>query len=306
MKTTLEELLRAASRGEPVSIIHHHPCPDGFASAWCAWTRLGDKASYVPYDHEDPPDPEACRGAWVAMCDCCFRREGMERAAAMAKGMVVLDHHASSAKDCEGIPECSFDMGKSGCGMAWGFFRPGEEPPMLIACVQDRDLESRALAETAAFCAKLDSLPMDFESWDAAAKLSGPALERHLREGAEMLAQFEAQAQAIAAEARPCEFFGKRAYVANAPYRFASRCGAILCARPGCEMALTWSSKDMRSARLSMRSDGASCDVSLIASLLGGGGHPFASGASCPIGQLAELALPSRWPEHWPEAPARA
>lgn len=297
---SLDDLLKRAHDGEKIRIVYHDPCPDGFGAAYCAWTRLGDKAQYVPYNHEAPPTPESLADCHVAMCDCCFKRSDMLNAARLAKTILVLDHHKSSQDQCADLPYCHFDMERSGAGMAWDFFRPGEERPLLINCIEDRDLHTYSLPETGAFCSKLDALPMTFSDWDWAAKLSGRALERFCREGAEMLAQFEAQAQSMAQGATPCLFFGQRAYVLNAPYRFASRTGSILCDRPGCELALMWNSADLRMAKLSLRSKkGGPVDVAEIALRLGGGGHPSASGALVELAKLQEMVEPSDWPHHY-------
>lgn len=300
MIATLDDFLGAAALGEPIRILYHSPCPDGFGAAYCAWTRLGDKATYIPYGHQDAPDPTLFDGAIVAMCDCCYQRLDLLRARAMAKKFLVLDHHKSSMKSCSDVEECVFDMQRSGARMAWDFFRPGASPPALIKHVEDRDLWRHALPGTAAFCSKLGSLPLTFESWDKVALMDEPTLARFMREGSEMFAQFEAQAQSMAESAIPCLFFGRRAYLLNAAYRFASHCGALLLARPGTELAVIWTSRDLRDARVSLRSaDGAICDVSVIASALGGGGHASSSGAVVPLARLSELAELIDWPQRF-------
>lgn len=297
----LETILSAAALGSPIRILYHHPCPDGFSAAYCAWLRLGSRAQYIPYGHDDPPLPEQLAGAHVVMCDCCYQRRDLLRARAMSRELLVLDHHKSSMDQCSDLDFCRFDMLRSGAGMAWDFFHPGLPRPLLIDSVQDRDLGLYALPQTGAFCAKLDSIPADFSSWHAVASLKGARLALFLREGEQMLVQFESQARSIAETALACTFLGRRAYLLNAPYRFASRCGAILCARPGCEMAAIWNSSDLRQAKLSLRSEpGSGCDVALIAVSLGGGGHAVASGATIPLSLLASMAIPTAWDAQGP------
>lgn len=293
----LDDLLAAAQRGDSVKILYHSPCPDGFCAAYCAWTRLGDKAQYVPYDHDRRPDPSVCADAFVVQCDCCYKRPDLLAAIEQARGLVVLDHHKSAMAECGDIPQCAFDLSRSGAGLAWSFFRPGEPPPLLVACVQDRDLHRFDLPQTDDFCAHLDSLPMSFEAWDRAARMDEQESSRFLRQGAEMERQFDAQARAMAASALPCLFFGRRAWLLNAPYRFASRCAALLCDREGSEMAIIWSSRNLSLARLSLRSaDDERCDVSAFAVALGGGGHPSSAGASIELARLKDLAELFDWP----------
>lgn len=294
---TLDLLLAAAQRGDSVKILYHSPCPDGFCAAYCAWTLLGETAQYIPYDHDQRPDPAVCAGAFVVQCDCCYKRADLLLAIGQSKGFIVLDHHKTARADCGDIPQCSFDLTRSGAGMAWDFFHPGEPMPLLVACVQDRDLHLFNRAQTPSFCAHLDILPMDFQTWDQVAHMGIKETETFLAQGLDMLREFDAQARAMVAQALPCLFFGHRAWLLNAPYRFASRCAALLCEQPGSAMAVIWSSRNLSKVRLSLRSANAEhCDVSTIAVELGGGGHPGSSGAFISIDSLTALVEFVDWP----------
>jgi hypothetical protein len=293
----LEKLLLAADRGEPIRVFHHHPCPDGFCAAYCAWTRLGDRAQYVPYDHASPPSPADFAGVHALMCDCCLARVPLAEAQRAALSLDVLDHHQSAADACfDLLPEGSFDMGRSGAAMAWDFFHPGRPRPLMVERIQERDLGLDGDPASRAFCRHLDAIEPSFAAWDRAASLAGSELAAFLELGAAMEVEFASQARAMAASARPAMAFGRRAMVANAPSSFASRIGSLLLADPLCEIALIWNSSDLRVAKLSLRSaPGRGPDVAALAATLGGGGHRHASGAFVPLASLPGLAPTGGW-----------
>ena len=37
-----------------IVVIYHGRCRDGFAAAYAAWKKFGDKASYLPFLYTDP------------------------------------------------------------------------------------------------------------------------------------------------------------------------------------------------------------------------------------------------------------
>jgi oligoribonuclease NrnB/cAMP/cGMP phosphodiesterase (DHH superfamily) len=54
--------------------------------------------------------------------------------------VVVLDHHKTAEKDLKDLSFAKFDMNKSGAMMAWEYFHPEKEVPLMIRYIQDRDL----------------------------------------------------------------------------------------------------------------------------------------------------------------------
>ena len=55
--------------------------------------------------------------------------------------VTLLDHHKSAMEELQGqLPGCYFDMNRSAAAIAWGYFKPLERMPDLLAYVQDRDL----------------------------------------------------------------------------------------------------------------------------------------------------------------------
>lgn len=275
---------------DEVVVLYHGGCPDGFGAAWSAWRALGDRVTLIPYHHGDPIDARI-QGRPTLMFDCAYPRAMAEQAASMASEFFIIDHHRSAFNDCGDLPFARFDMARSGAGLAWDFFHPGQPRPALITHVEDRDLWRFASSDTRAFCSRLDSEPMSLAAWDPIGDLSGPALLAFIREGQLMSRQFEAQCEQLLEGAIPVSFMGARAWALNATKTFASQCGALLCERPGTDLALIWSSPDLQTARLSLRSrPGFNCAE--LAEKLGGGGHPQAAGASVALADLPSLLTP--------------
>lgn len=286
----MAENAKKSGSEEKTLVAFHANCPDGFAAALAARMALGDRAELVPFGYEGESIPDF-RGREAMMIDCCLKREDLIKAQGEAKSLLVLDHHKSAMKECGDLECCRFDMDRSGAGLAWDHFFPGTPRPWLFNHVQDRDLWRFELPDTRAFCQALDALPFSLEAWRDVALMAEGDKEKFLERGRAMLEQFEAQCSLIAKSATLAEFMGHRVWALNATHTFASRCGEMLCERGGADYALIWSSKDLRTAKLSLRSV-APFDVAEVAGALGGGGHAQASGASLPLERLMGMLRP--------------
>ena len=105
-------------KDEPVVVIYHSGCYDGFCAAWIFWRQF-PKAEFVPANYgDDPPD---VRGKSVFVVDFSYPRETLLRMNEESSSLVVLDHHRTAQKDLEGLDFCTFDMTKSGGRLAWEF-----------------------------------------------------------------------------------------------------------------------------------------------------------------------------------------
>ena len=133
-------------------VIYHASCADGFAAAFAAWLKLGDEAIYCPrqYGQTDPlPDYE---GRETYIFDFSFPREDMAAIFAYAKRVTWLDHHKTAFEmwcgkyekgervvQSNGRDDVILDDNKSGAILAWAYFHPGTEVPMLFRHIDDRD-----------------------------------------------------------------------------------------------------------------------------------------------------------------------
>lgn len=262
-------------------VLYHSNCPDGFGAAYSAWRCLGDSSTYVPMNHQDPfPNVD---GKVVACLDICFSRERMEELKRRAKKLVVLDHHITAMEGMEGFEadHIVFDMEHSGAYLSWAFFHPGTETPLLIRCIEDRDLWRWNIPSSGTYLSYIDTLEYDFEVWGEAIDM--PWTEAvHLGRAVSGLKRRQREAAARRASVR--WFDGHKVMVVNLGDKtlVSATCNEL--ARDGrCDgIAIAWNyNHDENESRCSIRGIG-DVDVRKIAEEHGGGGHKLAAGFSVP------------------------
>lgn len=296
----------------PIMVIYHGNCADGFGAACGVREKLGDEGvEYHPGVYQqDPPD---IKGKHLIFVDFSYKPEVMQGLRGDALSILVLDHHKSAMEsyeefdfgngywdmskwdkevtldryitalyqdDCENCPwgmYVLFDMSRSGAKIAWEFFNEGEERPILIDYIEDRDLWNFNLPMSRDISAAVFSYEYDFDVWselfcqapeDLAAM--GATLERkHFKDIKELLKICE----------REVEIGGYTVPVASLPYTMGSDAGHIMCENKPFA-ACYWDTKDARI--FSLRSSDEGEDVSIVAIGFGGGGHRNAAGFSVP------------------------
>lgn len=277
----------------PLCIYHGH-CNDGFTAAWVVRRAIPGCELYAGI-HQDPP-PEAS-GRDVILVDFSYRRPVLEALARAAASLLIIDHHKTAIEELgdlrsvrsladhmaqtledkvRGIEpswHAYFDLKRSGAGLTWDFFFPGEQRPAFIERIEDRDLWRFVYPDTRAVTAAVDSYPRDLKTWDsllkadlASLRAEGEAIERrHQRDITELLGMVT----------RRMWIGGYNVPIANLPSTFSSDAGHRLAeGEPfgGCY----WDTPQGRV--FSLRSTDAGVDVSEIAKQYGGGGHRNASG----------------------------
>ena len=298
-------------------VIYHANCTDGFGAAFAAWLKLGDKAEYIPmgYGQEIVPTQIATERV-VYVLDFSFPRHTMEGLFAVAQRVIWLDHHASVFKDW-GVPldgvvdeltlglvqpndhTVALDNNKSGAMLAWEYFHPGTEVPMLIRHIDDRDRWQFKMSGSRELHAAMDSLkPWTFSRWDLLFHVDGIRLEALKDEGSAILRAHSQHVQAALKQAKTCVVrwgcwkemcgaIGFREAVgcsANAPAFLASDLGHELANKSG-TFGLVWSMAGDGQIHCELRSNG-DYDVSAIAKCFGGGGHRNAAGFSVEMSTL--------------------
>jgi len=255
---------------EVTHVIYHANCDDGFGAAYSAWKRLGDKASYLPAQHGDPPPPLPDE-AVLALVDFCYPRAIVEQLASRLRGLVILDHHVTAQADMQGLPYAVFDMEKSGAHLSWNFFHPQEPVPELIAYIEDKDLWLFHLDESKEVTAGLRSYPMDFSLWDSL------TVTRLKQEGVALLRLQEQFVEAHCRRMRWENLGGYRVPIVNASdYR--SEIANRLCSKyPEVPFAAAYFDTQEGHRSWSLRSVGE-FNVALLARRWGGGGHKNAAG----------------------------
>lgn len=170
-------------------VLYHNNCYDGFGAAYAAWKKFGDSAAYKAVSYGEP-FPELPQGR-IYILDFSYPKDVMLSAAETHK-LIVIDHHKTAQENFVGLEhpniEAHFNMDKSGARMAWEYFHQvggvigGDEVPMLIQHIEDRDLWRFKLEKSKEIHKALVSYPMDFYLWDSfdieKLKVEGVALER--------------------------------------------------------------------------------------------------------------------------------
>lgn len=291
--------------------IYHGNCADGFGAAWAVRNALGKEIEFHPGVYqEDPPDVTAKD---VILVDFSYKKPVLEKMAEKARSVLILDHHKSAFEDLQGydspadywedhikevedmqdpmqwlfpsIIRARFNMQKSGAIMAWEFFNPDEEAPLLLKHIQDRDLWKFELEGTRQIQATLFSYPYHFSTWSALID-EGPA--KLIRDGNAIERKHHKDIKEFIAAAK-CRFVidGCDVPTLNAPYFYSSDAGHIM-AQGEPFAACYW---DTPSGRVfSLRSSNEGLDVSVIAAKFGGGGHKNAAGFT--VGHDHPLANP--------------
>ncbi len=292
-------------------VIYHANCADGFTAAWAV--RQAMDCEFHAAVHGAPPPPADARD--LVLVDFCYPQQVMLDLQQVARSILVLDHHKSAEADlpanhktaddeltvvriygcatwsafrgwveqdkCEGIRKAMiyalFDMDRSGAGIAWDFFHPGQARPALIDHVEDRDLWRFALPGTREIQAAVFSYAYQFEVWDRlmatpveTLRAQGVAIERkHHKDVAELVKVAKRQ-MVIGHYDVP---------VASLPYTLASDAGHLMA--KGQPFAACYYDKEGGRV-FSLRSTDRGVDVSEVAKLYGGGGHARAAGFTVP------------------------
>lgn len=324
-------------------VIYHANCADGFGAAFAAWLKLGDEAEYAPQQYGQPPErlQNEIFGREVYILDFSLDRGIMETLMILTN-VIWLDHHKTAFEMWRGgIPAAgryeeggnnatsgnatyiTLDNNKSGAYLAWEYFHPDTEVPMLIKHIDDYDRWQFKIDGTKEFNKALWSYaPWSFEQWrdwvfQLDHNLDGPYLSDHItapfiREGAAILRAHNQNVQSVVkGSARKCEFWvpfvgdpvelrkqgaefrsdinqcyaPKRGLAANCPPHLTSDVGHELAVQSG-TFGLCWTLNQTKPvANCSLRSNGDD-DVSAIAKAFGGGGHKNAAGFEVPIATL--------------------
>ena len=265
-------------------IIFHANCADGMCAAWVARMKYPD-AEFRPWSYAQPvPTPELYADREVLVLDFSFPRAVLEE---MAKScaLTVLDHHKTAASDLAGLSYCTFDMERSGAGMAWDILIGGTRP-LIVSYIEDRDLWRNVLPNSAQVVAALHELPQGdadfcvgyFDGWDVMAELP---VEQAAKQGAAHLLTTQRLARGMARTAQYAQIGEARGWVACASSLFSEVCDLL--ARKllpdGAMPAFSATFHELSDGRTSysLRSRG-DFDVSALAKQYGGGGHAAAAG----------------------------
>lgn len=117
-------------------VVYHSPCNDGSAAAWVVnlFHKLqGKDIELIPCKASDEPIYTKLIGKRVLFVDICPRLEYILVAAKVTKEIQIIDHHKTNyeAFESQELPnnvKALFDMGRSGCQLAWKYYSDEPEP----------------------------------------------------------------------------------------------------------------------------------------------------------------------------------
>ena len=261
-------------------VLTHSPCSDGFASAFIAWLHHPN-SKFVGLDPRNGfPDElmEQLHGKSVIMMDIAFPRETILKLSAITTKLQILDHHKTNMDALSDLPFATFDMSRSGCGLAWQYYFPGEPMPDFLRYIELRDLWLHKDNPDALYFTSAFPNTETFEAYNQ--YYTNPALVAETiakgRVQHEYIQQVTAQ---LASTAVDCVWQGVPMKVVNIGYPFASDVGDYLSQRhPECAIAL-WTKQFGQPYNYSLRSNNPKGpNVGKLAQWANGGGHNFSAG----------------------------
>ena len=271
-------------------VIYHGNCADGFSAAWCFWRKFKDDAEYqAGVYQQDPPD---VTDRDVYLVDFSYKRPVVEDMLTKAKSVTLIDHHKSAIEDLRplfaqdswtGEPKqlAHFtDLDRSGSTLAWDYLFPGEDRPLLLGHVEDRDLWRFKLPGTREIQAFVFSHEYTFEMWDTLMSADQVELLKMTAAGAAIERKHHKDiAELVGVCKRRMVIAGHDVPVASLPYTMGSDAGHLM-AKGEKFSACYWDTADGRV--FGLRSEEGGFDVSEIAKQYGGGGHVRAAGFKVP------------------------
>lgn len=255
--------------------IFHANCSDGFGAALAVVNHpdWGDDAEYIAAHYGDtPPD---VFGKDVVIVDFSYPRETLLQMNRDASSLLVIDHHKTAQKDCEGLAFCIFDMEHSGAYLAWDHFHG--EVPLFIRYIEDRDLWKWQLKGSKELSAALQTYEMDFYVWDEF--LNDWVLDDLIDEGTHILKYQKIEVQRVIKRWKE-----NPSFITLKNYKVPVLNTTTLVSEIGHELSkdydfsATYFVNHLGQSIFSLRSQKDKTDVGEIARYYGGGGHPNAAG----------------------------
>ena len=271
-------------------ILYHGSCPDGWCAAYIAQKRyLEAQLRGLTHGQNYTGVITECMNRDVLMVDFSFpTRELNDSLAKIAKSFRILDHHKTAQAVLEGASYATFDMRRSGAGLAWDYLfgkdsfagdaatHFPQSRPWWVDYTEDQDLWNWALPESQPINAFLMVQPRTIEAWDSIVRMSA---ENACFKGEGVRQYIEYYTRSVLELVELGVLDGHSTGVLNIPYVGVSEAGNAI-VKLGYDVALAWHESNGGRIKFSLRSnkEGANVDVSAIAKKFGGGGHQNAAG----------------------------
>lgn len=263
-----------------IVVLYHGFCTDGFGSAYAAWKKFGDDASYLAMDRNEPLIPkELLADKEVYVLDYSFSLEVMESYQSVAKSFTVIDHHRSSEQDVKQLHSFVFDNEHSGAYLSWQYFHPEIEVPTLIKYISDSDTWTHTLSDWEVIESYIYSNGELHFTFDHFTSLHHEletieGYEYAKKVGKLLLDINKTKILMYLDKAEKVFFEGHEIYVVSAPREVRNEVGNILAQKTNSfSIVFNYENKIWKCSLRSVKD----FDVSLIAKVRGGGGHKNAS-----------------------------
>lgn len=267
-----------------IVILYHGGCSDGFGAAWAAWKKFGNRASYIPVHHGEPP-PKNVKNRTVYLVDFMYPEKELKNLIDGNARVTGIDHHLKSKKTIRLTEDFRYDLSHSGAVLAWKYFHPKKPVPKLLQYIEDVDLWKFKLPHVKKLMPYWYTfVERNFAAWSKFARdlENKEKRNKYITLGKSLLRYKEQLIKEIIADrAYPVLFAGRKVFAVNSPV-FESEIGHALCKKKP-PFAVIWRQKG-DTVRVSLRSNGK-FDVNKLADRYGGGGHPEAAGFSLKRGQ---------------------
>lgn len=279
-------------------ILYHANCMDGTGSKYSAWKKFGDNAEYYACQYSKPlPDFERGPDTEVYFLDYSTSRTELEALGEACGKVVVLDHHQTAREALEGCNhpnvEIVFDMERSGAVIAWNYFHPDAETPLLLQFVQDRDLWKFKFGDDSKTVhAGLGTLKGDMYAWDRYSENKGRHELDELFDIGDILLERDSDAvkAQVPANVKVVDFMGYRCGFLNTG-QLVSEMGHAMYSDEtlNVDIGICWFVTKEDQVILSLRSAKDGPDVSKIAKMFQGGGHHSAAGCRTTLRVMIEI-----------------
>lgn len=276
-------------------IIYHNACTDGFAAAYVAHKRWPE-ATFMPRNYGQEPPYAEVKGKDVLVVDFSWRtKEENENLSRAANSFRILDHHKTAQETLKGLSFATFDMNRSGAGLAWdeffgeevlhGLIIPGISRPWWVNYIEDRDLWRWALPNSRAVNAFIGACRFDFNAWDHA--IERTTLNQAIEYGQWILQQTEKYVEQGVKQAQYGKLFyvdaagyvcRHRVAIVNSTYENGSELCEALDHLPDVDIAMLWWERADGKMQFSISTHALDIDVSKLAQAKGGGGHRTKAG----------------------------
>lgn len=262
--------------------ILHHNDADGFGAAYSAWLIYGNDATYIPVEH-GKPIPEIPDNSVVYVLDFSYPEEVIKDFTNRMWKFQLLDHHKSAFERIGHLPNCYFDMNRSGAGIAYDWF-VGNERPYLIDYIEDQDLWKFKLENSKYIRESINAIPLNLESYIEAFKVP---IEDRIFEGKILSKQLQYNLDRCFENVHVIQIDEFKMLAVNVCLH-QSNIGNYLqdhIEKYGCDFSGCYYRMDQDQIKFSLRSRG-DFDVSLICKRFNGGGHKNASGFQIPVSKF--------------------